>query len=469
MLGRTGHRPQAMVRTEAGMMEGQSQETPTGLGQELDRANALFQSFPDGIAVVDRGGMIFFVNPRLEALFGYQAEELVGQSVEVLLPAGQRQVHAAHRLRYVADPQPRPMGQTLDLWGRRADGAEFPLEISLSPITIERETRTLAVVRDATARRAGQQELRTISDVLDGMGEAVFFGDPETLQFSYANQAAAALTGYSRSELLEMTPFHLLPTVTRADIADRVEELATGVSLSFATALRRRDGVDITVECEIDLPPVSKGTQPLVVAVVRDIGERLAQEAQRQAVHELSALVADRERIGRDLHDTAIQELFGAGLSLQAAALAADDPRLRDRLLDIVDRQDAVIRQIRTAIFGLTARHHGDSLTDQVQAVVNEASRMLGFRPSLEVSGPVDTVTGPHLAEQLLPALREALANVARHARATRVGIGLDYTDGSLTLRVSDDGVGLPGSRTPPATACATSGSGPRTWAAPWR
>lgn len=425
-------------------MDWQQADSAGGLGEDLDLSSALARSYPDGIVVVDRSGAIRFANGQLEDMFGYPVGQLVGQPVEVLLPLQQRQVHTAHRLRYGAAPHVRAMGQNLDLWGRRADGAEFPVEVALSPLSQHGlDDLVVATVRDISARRAAQEELRNIKDLLDGLHEAVVFGDADTFSISYANQAATTLSGYDRAELITMTPFHLLPALTRTQARVGMDQLRTEHAVTVTTALRRRDGTDITVECDVSLPAPARGASGQVVAVIRDIGDRLAKQAQEQAVAELMALVSERERIARDLHDTAIQELFGAGLTLQAA-LSAADPRIQERLNEVVEKQDGVIRQIRTAIFGLTARQSSDSLIDQVRAVVDEASRVLGFRPALTTAGPVDTLATPELTEQLIPVLREALSNVARHARASKVEVDLAYTNGAMALRVADDGVGLP-------------------------
>ncbi len=422
----------------------QQRSEPAPLTANTDLARALVDSSPDGVVVVDRAGTIRLANPKVAEMFGYRPGELEGQPVECLLPLASRRVHSAHRLRYTAAPRSRPMGENLELWGRRSDGAEFPLEIALSPVvSTGDEQLVIATVRDVTTRRLAQQQLRNVSELLDGLGEAVFFADVDDMAISYANRAACRLTGYEHDELVAMTPLHLLPSWDREQAAALVAEIRER-PVTFTTELRRKDGVDLVVECDVSLPTPIRGEPTQVVAVVRDIAGRLAQLAQQQAVAELTALVGDRERIARDLHDTAIQDLFGAGLALQSIAFLAGDD-LQPRLMEIVERQDEVIRQIRTAIFGLTAKRRGDSLTDQVQAVLDESVRVLGFRPSLVLSGLVDTMAGPEVIAHAVPALREALSNVARHARATEVTVDLTCADGTLTLRVTDNGIGLAG------------------------
>lgn len=114
---------------------------------------ALFDHAPDGILVVDSGGLIQDANPRAQELFGYDAEELQGASVELLVPLAARERHVANRNRYWRDPMTRPMGVGVELAALRKDGSEFPVEISLSAMQTESGMVTLATIRDMTHRR----------------------------------------------------------------------------------------------------------------------------------------------------------------------------------------------------------------------------------------------------------------------------------------------------------------------------
>jgi PAS domain S-box-containing protein len=409
-------------------------------------ASQLVESAPDGIVVADRHGIITLVNRRIEELFGYDRGALIGQPVEMLLPEADRQVHTAHRLRYVAGPRVRPMGGDLDLWARRSDGAKFPVEVSLSPLDPGGEQLVIATVRDVSARRVAEQQMRNMSHLFGAMSDAVFLADPDTLVFSYVNTAACVLTGYDGSELVEMTPAHLLPELDEAAVRHLATSVAGGDhrSHAVATSLRGRDGSEVTVEVEIELPPVLPDQPPQLVVLMRDITARLALEAEANASTALMALIDDRERIAGDLHDTVIQDLFAAGLELQATAMRAG-AEVQPRIMETVDRLDDVIRKIRMTIFHLTERRSaGNGLRQQVTSILDESARILGFRPVLAVDGPVDTVASPAVVEQLLPTLREALSNIARHARAAAVEVELAYRAGALTMTVADDGIGLP-------------------------
>jgi signal transduction histidine kinase len=155
------------------------------------------------------------------------------------------------------------------------------------------------------------------------------------------------------------------------------------------------------------------------------------------------ALISDRERIARDLHDIVIQRLFATGLQLQGVAAMAADGAVSDRLDTAVADLDDTIRAIRGTIFELQDRR-GDSLRAGVRRLVKEYVPVLGFTPVVRTSGPVDTAVPPALGTQLLAVLREAISNVARHALADSAQVDVSVTPERLELRVADDGVGLP-------------------------
>jgi rsbT co-antagonist protein RsbR len=121
---------------------------------------SVLDSAPDAMIIIDSGGRILFANKQVEALFDHVAADLLGQNVEILLPERFRQRHVAHRTGYTSNVRLRPMGAGLELFGMRRDGTEFPVEISLSPILQDGQTRVAAAIRDVTERKQADQALR---------------------------------------------------------------------------------------------------------------------------------------------------------------------------------------------------------------------------------------------------------------------------------------------------------------------
>lgn len=154
------------------------------------------------------------------------------------------------------------------------------------------------------------------------------------------------------------------------------------------------------------------------------------------------ALYQDRERIARDLHDTVIQRLFAVGLSLQGLTRVVDPPEAAGRIEAAVDDIDATIADIRTTIFALQLRRDS-GLRSSVTQVVIEARDTLGFLPKLQFDGPLDASVPDEVRDHAIATVREALSNVARHARATRVEVLLEVDRGELRVVVADDGIGI--------------------------
>ncbi|MEV6025761.1 GAF domain-containing protein [Streptomyces sp. NPDC052036] len=170
--------------------------------------------------------------------------------------------------------------------------------------------------------------------------------------------------------------------------------------------------------------------------------------AERRRDAEQIALLQDRDRIARDLHDLAIQRLFAAGMTLQSTQRFVDHPEAAERLSRAVDDLDETIKIIRSTIFGL--RTHGSQTKEQtglrarVSATVTGSAASLGFTPALRIEGLVDTEVPDDTADHAIAVLGEALSNAARHSGARSVDVHLRLATGELTLTVADDGCGVP-------------------------
>jgi signal transduction histidine kinase len=184
--------------------------------------------------------------------------------------------------------------------------------------------------------------------------------------------------------------------------------------------------------------------ESLVVALAGAAGVAVDNARLHARVAEL-VLVEERDRIARDLHDNVIQGLFATGLSLQGAAVRARDvPEVADRIEAAVDEIDSIIRRIRTTIFELhPPQLGGRSLRRETLDICAEAARGLAFDPEVRFEGPIDTVASEKIAEHAAAALREMLANVARHAEATSATVLIEAAAGGLTVTVTDDGRGI--------------------------
>jgi PAS domain S-box-containing protein len=204
--------------------------------------------------------------------------------------------------------------------------------------------------------------------------------------------------------------------------------------------MEHRDGS--TVPVEISLSPFVQG-EPFVIVAIRDISDRLENQNRLTAAHEQLALVAERERIGRDLHDIVLQHLYGMGLTTQAIATAAD-PLIAGKLESVVDDVDRIISEVRTIVFTLGPAGRRGALGQELTDVVAQANRVLGFTPVVRIEGPVETMLSDEVRTEMVASMREALGNVARHAHASQATVVIEIVDDQVVMTVVDNGVGPP-------------------------
>lgn len=167
------------------------------------------------------------------------------------------------------------------------------------------------------------------------------------------------------------------------------------------------------------------------------------ERAQAQRDRSIIAVLEDRDRIARDLHDLVIQRLFATGLQLQGMYRMAR-PDLQERLRRAVEDIDTTIRDLRAAIFELQEEPGQSSLRADVQALVTEYAEPLGFRPRIICTGPLDTAVPATARPQILAAVRESLSNVVRHAQATEVVVEVTVDSNAVLARITDNGIGMP-------------------------
>ncbi len=186
--------------------------------------------------------------------------------------------------------------------------------------------------------------------------------------------------------------------------------------------------------------PLALGLMELMTPFTNQVALALV-AARNQQARSVVALLEDRDRIARDMHDHVIQRLFATGLSLQAASRVAVAPAVRTRLDEAVESLDEAIRDIRHAIFELHREHTPNDLRREIEELVLGGVDSLGFAPELTIDGSLSQLTADVEAD-LIAVVREGLANVARHAQATSATVSISSGD-TVRVTITDDGVGI--------------------------
>jgi PAS domain S-box-containing protein len=271
----------------------------------------LLEAAPDAIIAVDRDGCIAVVNAQTVRMFGYQRAELLGQSIELLVPERFRNRHPEHRMAYLRDLRPRPMGAGEPLTARRHDGSEFPAEISLS--ALESGGMVVAAVRDVSDRVRREAKFQQL---LEAAPDAIV-GVAVDGRITIVNAQAERLFGYQRSELLGQPIETLVPESARPRHPDlrhryfadpRPRPMGSGAALRA----RRRDGSEFPAEISLSALETEGGL--VVSAAIRDVSDRIEAQAERQrleAERERLAASAERERLEAQLQQSQRLESLG--------------------------------------------------------------------------------------------------------------------------------------------------------------
>lgn len=423
------------------------------LRESEQRFRTVFEEGPLGIAIIARDFRFLEVNAALCAMLGYTEDELTSvRFPDITHPEDVAiDVRLAERV-FKGDVS----AYRIEKRFIRKGGDVFWGELTASAILDEsgRVLYGLGMLENISGRKRAEEAFRETQRyyrlVAENAADVIFTTDLN-LRPTYISPSVSRVTGYSVDEaMLRTLEDRLTPASldrVRRTMAEGVAQGAVDAPPSWMMELefRRKDGSTVWTEVHGRLLRDADGRPTEVLGVMRDISQRKATEEALRETERLLAVSQERERLAATIHDALSQVLFSVGLKLNWCLHRL--PRcseVESKLQEIKKENAHIMSQMRDLILHLsTGRRPEQSIADRLAALVAQVQELTGIHARLVADGDL-TALDPEAEEVLQKTVQEALVNVAKHARATRVEVRLEVGEGELRFEVSDDGVGPP-------------------------
>lgn len=421
----------------------QSKPLPAEAATELLKASA------EATLITDAQGLMIFANREAELLFGYDAEEMLGQPVEMLIPGEFRTRHEEHRSRYAAAPRSRPMVAGLELYGQRRDGTRFRAEVSLTPVQTDEGLLVACQLREINPRDESEAYFRVF---LESAPDAMIIAD-EDGKVTIVNGQAERMFGYSRNEMLGKPIESLLPERLREKHVGHRKKFAAQPALrpmgaGMDLVARRKDGAEFPVE--ISLSPVATASATFVSTVIRDVTKRKAMEA------EINAARQEAERANKA--NSAFLAAASHDLRQPVQALSLLNGALRrtvkdERALAMIESQQNSLTAMTNLLNSLLdiSRLDAGKVTPEIedfpmQRIIDRLSAEFARQAQhkgleFEASNCTSLVrSDPNLLGEII---QNFVSNAIRYTDKGKVTLRCGKVDGYCRIDVEDTGVGI--------------------------
>ena len=417
-----------------------------------DRLRGLLESGPDAMVIADAAGTIVLVNRQVENLFGYTREELIGQPVEILVPERLRAAHPAHRADYHREPSVRSMRGELELHGRRKDGSEFVIEVSLSPVQTKTGMLVSSSIRDITERKKAEQQRASLAAIVSASDDAII-GKTTTGVITSWNHGAERIFGYTAEEIIGQPIMRLIPPGCEAEEHEILRAVGGGKVMRFDARRRRKDGSEIAVSVTSSPVRDVDGRVIGIAKVARDISDRreaeaalvVAKDAAEAASRELEAfsysVAHDLRAPLRGMNGFAqiLLEDYGGKLDAEGLDCLHEIHGNAKRMGELIDALLSLSRTTRADL-----RPQQLDLSELVGDIVSELAASTPERAvKVAVQEHLSVYMDPTLTRVLFDNLLGNAWKFTSKIAQPQIEVGAVVKDGVRTVFVRDNGAGF--------------------------
>jgi two-component system sensor kinase FixL len=438
------------------------------------RFRLIVEAAPNAMVMVDGEGLIVLVNAKTEQVFGYPRAELLERPVEMLVPDRFRRRHPGLRASFFKNPAARPMGAGRDLYGRKQNGSEFPIEIGLNPIDTDEGTMVLSAIIDITERKAAESTLResehrsrSLAAIVESSDDAIVSNDLDGVVTSW-NKSAERIFGYTADEMIGQSILRLAAPGHGDEMIEILNQIRGGERVDhYETKRQRRDGstvyVSLTVSPIYDVANKLIGASKvarditastLASAALRDSQARL-QELNSELLHvsRLSAMGEMASALAHELNQplAAISNYMKGSCRLLAASPDPNAAKIEaalDKAAEQAIRAGQIIRRLRDFV----ARAESERSVESVARLIDEASalgligareRGVSLRFDLDPAIDLVFVDRVQIQQVLVNLFRNAAEAMAEAAKREITVSNARVAGNMIEIVVSDTGVGL--------------------------
>jgi PAS domain S-box-containing protein len=333
------------------------------IGAETLLSSSILEAIPDAVAGVNLQGVIIQVNAQAETLFGYTRDELIGQRVEMLVPERQRSQHSVHRQHFYNQPKIRRMGSGLDLYGRRRDGPEFPVEISLSPVRVGDDVIVLSVIRDISDRKRIEDDLRRANEeldrrktrelrdsqnrlalIVDSSQDAIIGKNLDGI-VTHWNKGAEGMYGYTAQEMIGRDIAMLAPQERAEEITEILRKIRSGERVEYFESARvTKDRRVLNVSLSVSPIHDAEGKVVGASTIARDITAQKKIEDQLRQSQKMEAVGRLAGGVAHDFNN--LLGIISACSELMRSRVDSESVEYLDNIREASKRGAALTRQL---------------------------------------------------------------------------------------------------------------------------